>query len=97
MMRHIIAFLLLSGPAAAHSWYPLECCSEKDCEMLAAAELQRDDTSWILPNGERIPFEAARKSLDEQFHWCRYVSSPAAPVIKPTGKAPCLFVPEGGV
>ena len=91
------AVALMAGASVArgHSWYPMECCSEKDCEMVAATSIKRDDTSWILPNGERIPFENARESPDQDFHWCRYTNGPTDPIIKPAGKAPCLWVPGG--
>jgi len=91
-----VCLMLGASQAVSHSWYPLECCSSSDCEMLSAKSLSRDDGAWLLPTGERIPFENARQSLDGEFHWCRYTNGPRDPIIKPTGKAPCLFVPEGG-
>ncbi len=89
--------VLLAGPAFSHSWYPSECCSSADCEMIAAKDLRRTDDGWLLPTGQVIPFEAARKSLDDEFHWCRgFPRTPAMNVIQPTGKPPCFFAPEGG-
>lgn len=96
MIRLALVLALLSSQAVAHSWYPYECCSDKDCEMVAAKDIKRDDTSWVLPNGERIPFENARESPDAEFHWCRYTNGKTDPIIKPVGKAPCLWVPGGG-
>ncbi|MHB2169927.1 hypothetical protein [Alsobacter sp. R-9] len=90
----LVGFLVVDK-AMAHSWYPAECCSSSDCEMISASQLRRDETGWILPSGETVPFAAARDSLDHQFHWCRYGGNGS--LIRPSGKAPCLFVPPGGV
>lgn len=89
-----VCLMLGAQYARAHSWYPWECCSDKDCEMVAATSIKRDDTSWLLPNGERVPFDAARESPDPDFHWCRYTNGATDPIIKPAGKAPCFFVPK---
>lgn len=95
--RAFVLVALTAGPAHAHSFYPWECCSDKDCEMLAARSIQRDGETWLLPNGERIPNSAARESPDQDFHWCRYANGPRDPIIKPSGNAPCFWVPKGGV
>jgi len=90
--------LFASSLARAHDWYPLECCSEKDCEPMEALTMRRDGDAevWILPDGERVPFAVARPSHDGRFHWCRYVyeGGQRSGVIKPFGRPVCLFVPE---
>jgi hypothetical protein len=35
----LLAFLLAATPAAAHDWYPLECCHEMDCAPVDHAEI----------------------------------------------------------
>lgn len=95
MKRWLILLMLGAAPAIAHSWYPSECCSDADCEKLEAKDVTRDDTHWILPTGQRIPFDAARESLDDDFHWCRsFPRTPTMMVIQPYGKQPCFFVPK---
>lgn len=40
-MRIIAAIaILLASPAAAHDWYPMECCSGIDCAPV-------DQTQWV--------------------------------------------------
>lgn len=94
----LLSLLLLSQPSLAHDWYPLECCSEKDCEPMSATDLERDGDEWILPNGERIHNDFARESRDHQFHWCRYIyhDDTRSPVIRPFNRPICFFVPTGG-
>lgn len=93
----VVALMAGSQHAVGHSWFPWECCSDRDCQMVEAKSITRDDTSWLLPNGERVPFENTRESLDENFHWCRYTNGARDPIIRPSGKAPCFFAPKGGV
>lgn len=100
----VIAFLfgwMLGSMAWGHSWYPYECCSEKDCEPMTATDLKRNDEGWILPNGQVVPFDNARVSPDHAFHWCRHAyEDPMRPIINEykDGKAiPCFWAPTGGV
>jgi hypothetical protein len=37
--KWLLAFLLAATPAAAHDWYPLECCHEMDCAPVDRAEI----------------------------------------------------------
>jgi hypothetical protein len=38
--RWLLAFLLAAAtPAAAHDWYPMECCHEMDCAPVDHAEI----------------------------------------------------------
>jgi hypothetical protein len=34
----LAAFLLAATPAAAHDWYPMECCHDMDCAPVDHAE-----------------------------------------------------------
>ena len=37
--KWFLAFLLAATPAAAHDWYPMECCHEMDCAPVDHAEI----------------------------------------------------------
>jgi hypothetical protein len=96
MMRRAVAILLaLAGPAAAHSWYPPSCCSERDCEL--AGGVKRDDAKgeWVMPNGERVPYGATQPTPDgvQGIHWCRSLAT--GRVIWQGAKA-CVFTPAAG-
>jgi hypothetical protein len=73
--------LLLSSFAAfgvptstsAHAWYPMECCSARDC--MPADTIEPDERGdWKVSVGERqiwVPHGfAVRASLDDQIHIC---------------------------
>ena len=38
--------LLLTRPAAAHEWFPPECCSGQDCEHVAADFIVESKAGW---------------------------------------------------
>lgn len=91
MQRALIAGLLgLACPAAApaHSWYPIECCADRDCEPLDAGIVEEGPAGFVLTRtGEFVARAAARPSRDEHFHLCRSRTS---------GALLCLFVPSRG-
>jgi hypothetical protein len=37
--KWLLAFLLAATPAAAHDWYPMECCHEMDCAPVEHSEM----------------------------------------------------------
>jgi len=37
--KWLLAILLAATPAAAHDWYPLECCHHQDCAPVDKVEL----------------------------------------------------------
>jgi hypothetical protein len=37
--KWLLAFLLAATPAAAHDWYPMECCHEMDCAPVDRTEI----------------------------------------------------------
>jgi hypothetical protein len=87
----LVALLLLIPAAAAHDWYPRECCHDVDCAPVEKAE--------TLPNGSlrltsRVgttdvpPSFPRRPSPDQRMHVCMVRYSHLA------GMEPvCLFVP----
>lgn len=92
-----ILTLALLSHASPHSWYPWECCSERDCFPVPVprTEIDRTPEGWRLKKeGITVPFEAARPSPDGKFHLCRSQDG-AGTLITPYGKPPCFWAPEG--
>lgn len=94
-MRALAILLLLAGPALGHDWYPRECCSSSDCAL--AAGVKRDDArgEWLMPNGQRVPYEQTRPTPDgvPGIHWCRWGGVGQIIVV---GGKPCVFEPKAG-
>ena len=84
MKRLALLLVLLAPPAAGHSWYPWECCSDQDCAPIAGVVTELRE-GYRLPDGLVVPHgdPRIRSSHDAEFHWCR----------RPDGALICLFVP----
>jgi hypothetical protein len=84
--------MLVSDAANAHSWYPRECCHDKDCHPIPCAELKvtaNGDVMWkgvLYFSGQML-----RDSLDGQCHVC--VEEGHAARIVPYLPI-CVFVPH---
>jgi hypothetical protein len=95
------AVVSLAGctPASAHSFYPYECCHDKDCWPMGKGEREPDPVltpqGWRLFDGETIAFSETRVSPDGRFHVCRKAGAAEGAVIRASGK-PCLWVPPQG-
>lgn len=93
----LIAFWAI-GPVRAHEWYPLECCSDRDCWIAglggAEPEPRASPAGWVLSDGTLIPYHEARPSPDGQFHVCRHGGNTRGAVIRAHDR-PCLWVPMG--
>jgi hypothetical protein len=77
---------LIAAVTLAHSWYPPECCKEKDCHPLPCSELSVMDNliRWrgkVIGNRRFI-----RTSQDELCHIC---------LTGPRQIPLCVFMPEG--
>ena len=84
-----IVWLLSPSVPAAHSWYPVWCCSEKDCRELSEEKgetvLEAQD-GWHLWDGRLVARGIAKPSPDRKFHICE----------EPTTRAIiCFFAPPG--
>ncbi|NIX78262.1 hypothetical protein [Microvirga terricola] len=81
--------LFLSAPQAmAHSWYPIECCSDRDCRELAEDQGETVDETpngWQLWDGRIIARGIAKPSPDKKFHLCETANKTII----------CFFVPPG--
>ena len=54
----------------AHSWYPLECCSEKDCQPVACKDLLEQADGSFLYQGMKFTKDMIKPSLDQFCHVC---------------------------
>lgn len=91
MIRLALALsVLLAAPAAAHDWYPLECCSGQDCHPIACDQLEEIDQGRIrdIGTGTIYSRDQIRPSLDGQCHVCTAGGfKRGAPI--------CVFVQQG--
>lgn len=79
-MRLALAALLIGVPAlvSAHSWYPAECCSDKDCAPYPSSDVRETvDGFHIVSTGEFVARHQARVSPDGDYHLCRLELSQA--------------------
>lgn len=91
-----ILAVAIASPGWPHEWYDQDCCNDKDCERLDPDLVGISPQGFHLPNGEIVAFRDTRISADNDYHWCRYVKTPTAQVIKPEKQKTCLYVPAGG-
>ena len=66
----IAVIVLFMQFAAAHSWYPNECCGDKDCSMLPSERVQVTSSGYVIDRGWHVPFSQAKTSPDENYHAC---------------------------
>jgi hypothetical protein len=82
------AFVLGYNQSCAHDWYPITCCSEKDCRPLTEAKgetVLESIEGWDLWDGRHVSRDMAKPSPDEMFHLC-----------ETSGKTIlCFFAPPG--
>lgn len=94
-----LALLALVQSAAAHSWYPYDCCSDRDCWPMGEDTDAREPDPRVLPGGYLthdgvfVAERDTRPSRDGRFHLCRYGGAAAGSVIS-NSKGVCLFVPR---
>lgn len=87
LFRAGLLVLALATAAQAHSWYPSECCSDRDCAPVPASTVREAPEGFtILPQGDFVPRGKEKFSPDGAYHVCRY----------PSGGLICLFVPARG-
>jgi hypothetical protein len=95
-------FCFWQASALAHSFYPAECCSDRDCWPMGNApdakepEPQFTRVGWKLSDGSIIAFNQTRPSPDGRFHVCRHAGSLNGSVIRPHSRPVCLFTPQQG-
>ncbi len=90
------------SPARAHSWYPHECCSDRDCWPMGPDADAREPEPRSVPggylthDGHFVAERETRPSRDGRFHVCRATGAPDGDPIRPAGRPACMFVPQRG-
>ena len=71
---------LLAGLILIHSWYPNECCADKDCHPVPCDEISEGDNGAM--HWKNLIFEGSqiRTSPDSECHVC-HLSEEGRPVI----------------
>jgi hypothetical protein len=91
-MFPLLAATTMATAAAAHDWYPWDCCSGLDCAPVDAAEVLPGAALRVRTrHGETVipPDFVRRPSLDGRMHACMRPAEQGHPV------PICLFVPPG--
>ncbi|MCA0404979.1 MAG: hypothetical protein LCH39_02360 [Proteobacteria bacterium] len=94
MKAGVFALLISTGAALAHSWYPFECCSDKDCFPMPISDVRVSPAGYTLHDGTLIEYHEARPSPDDRYHICRR-NDGAGPIIRLHKKPACFWAPIG--
>lgn len=85
-----LTVVMLGGTALGHSWYPVQCCVERDCFPVPDDDVKQTVSGWrVGATGEIVPFGKAAFSPDGRFHRCTEDGEIGARTL-------CLFVPRLG-
>ncbi|CAN1565421.1 hypothetical protein MCEMSEM23_02899 [Rhabdaerophilaceae bacterium] len=93
--RPLTALVIMIVPAFAHSWYPIECCSEKDCFPVPISDVKLIKGGWQLQDGTVVEHAEARPSPDGRFHVCRRQDG-KGPLIRMNKAPACFWAPVMG-
>lgn len=92
----IRAFLVAALPAPtfayAHSWYPYECCSGKDCKPVACDEIEELKDGTFRYDGVTFAKSSERPSQDSKCHVCIQDYSLGGKAMR-SGR--CIFMLQG--
>jgi hypothetical protein len=94
-LRPLAVLLAFTSSALAHSWYPYECCSEKDCYPVAVQDVRVVPGGWNLSDGTHVKHHEARPSPDGKFHVCR-MQEGKGELIRLYSKPACFWAPVVG-
>ncbi len=87
MIKYILLTisLLFTTSALAHSWYPNDCCSDKDCKPVKCTEIMPVIDGFEY-NGYKFTRDKIRASQDGTCHIC--ITTSNYPI--------CVFFPGTG-
>jgi len=71
-MRFALAVIVVLAATAAfaHSWYPQNCCSGKDCAPLDSLRVKVTLQGYIIDGRHHVQHGQALWSPDENYHGC---------------------------
>jgi hypothetical protein len=68
MIKSILALSLVIN---IHSWYPYDCCSDKDCKPVNCSDIDEGDKEYTyIPTGDKFNKKLAKPSEDAKCHVC---------------------------
>ena len=56
--------------ALSHEWYPIDCCSGRDCSSIPSYRVDRVSGGYLIDGIHFVAERDARNSPDGQFHAC---------------------------
>lgn len=67
-----IVFLVLASAVAtfAHSFYPVECCHDRDCAPIDESRVKPGFAGYVVDGKHYVPMSQVRQSPDGQYHAC---------------------------
>lgn len=65
-----LAALMLAIPAWGHSFYPHDCCSDRDCAPLQLARVKSVDGGYMIDGIHFFADRDTRASPDRDYHGC---------------------------
>lgn len=67
----LLLIVILNAPIdKIHSWYPRECCSDKDCMKLHESRVKIIPSGYLIDGRFLVAFQNARLSPDDDYHGC---------------------------
>lgn len=105
----ILLSLLLEVKSYGHDWYPIDCCSDRDCMAIPDDAVKVTAEGYVIKlTGELIAWDDPRlrftpEETESHFHWCRrledarYAAPGSADPVYRKNDTVCLFAPPGGV
>ena len=88
------ALMLVGGAATAHSWYPKECCHDRDCRPVPCSELKYQDDHVIWKDKVYFDRKIVHLSPDQACHVCVREHQGFMPYVPEYIFPLCVFVPE---
>ncbi len=71
-----IPFLSVVNHARSHSFYPVDCCSNRDCSPLDPARISPAPGGYRVDGDHFVAEKDARPSPDKHYHGCFPIATP---------------------
>lgn len=66
----VLVSVALAGVALSHDFYPIDCCSNRDCEPLSGSRVRVLAWGYVVDGRFTVPSHEARRSPDGRYHGC---------------------------